>query len=168
MCDPLTISAAAAAALSMGQAAMTHIGTNRAYAANEQAANLGYAQDQNALGQQQVQLDQERSQSALDTAISTLQAQGQIAASASSSGLASSSLIHSVNASMFGIGRQVDAEKTNDFNTRQAIAASRTEADLKRQNQINSRTRSSGLELALGIAQAGAKGYSTYQSGRGA
>lgn len=165
MCDPVMIGAATAA-LSIGQAAMTYVGANQAYEANRQAANLSYAQDSNAIGRQQVQLDQERSESALDTAIASLQAQGEIAASAASSGLASSSIIRSVNAEMFGIGRNATAEEKNNLNRRVELASSRSEADLRRQNQINSRSRSSLLELGVNVGAGALQGYNAYSSAK--
>lgn len=165
MCDPVTIGAITLA-LSSAQAVATHVGTNQAYAANEDAANLTFARETDALNRQQTQLDKERSESVLDTAISTLQAQGAIAASASSSGLSSGSLIRSINTSMFGIGRNATAEEINDRSRRQELATSRTDAELRRQGQINSAPRSSLLELGLNLGSSALQGYNSYSSAK--
>ena len=157
MCDPMTIGAATMA-LSAASSVMGHVGTNQAYAANEDAANLTFARDTDALNRQKTQLDREGSERALDTAIASLAAQGEISASASSSGLSSSSLIRSVNTEMFGIGRQATAEDINDRGQRVELANRRTDADLNRQNRIRSAPKSSLLELGVNIGGAALSG----------
>jgi hypothetical protein len=152
MCGPAAIGAAAGG-LAVGEAVMTHIGTNQAYKANKKAANFNYANDLTTLGQKQVELDQEGSENAFDTAIATAREQGRITASASDQGLASSSIISSINAGMFGIGRQAEVERINDQNSRIQLGQERTGADIRRQSQINSKPRSSGLQLALGVGK---------------
>lgn len=167
MCDPITATAVATAALSVGQAVATHVGTNQAYHANEKAANYNYANDLTTLEQKRVELDQNRSENAFDTAIATAKEQGRIAASASDQGLGAVSIVGALNAGMFGIGRNAEVEDINDSNARLQLAQERTGADIRRQSQINSKPRSSALQLALGVGQgimdgvnagAGAKG----------
>lgn len=165
MCDPVSIGVATFA-LSSASAVMQHVGQNQAYEANRQAANLSLARDNDALNRQQVQLDQQRSENVLDTAITTLKSQGEIAASASSQGLASSSIVRSLNADMFGIGRQATAEQKNDLNQRVELANSRTDAQLRRQNQINSMRKSSLLELGVNLGQSALSGYNAYSGAK--
>jgi len=166
MCDPLTIGTAATLALSVGQQVLTHVGTNQAYKANQQAANYSFARDQEAINRQDAQLQAENSESAFDTAIAIAQDQGAIAASASTQGLAAGSIASQLNAGMFGVGRQATAEDINFRNQRQEIANSRTDAELRRQNQINSRPRSGALQLAVGIAGSAADAYSSFNKGK--
>jgi hypothetical protein len=157
----------ATAALAVGQAVTTHIGTNQAYSANKQAANYNYANDLTTLGQKRVELDQARSENAFDTAIATAREQGRIVASATDQGLAPTSITQQLNSAMFGIGRQAMAEDTNDQNARIQLAQERTGADIRRQSQINSKPRSSGVQLALGVGQGLLSGANTYKSAGG-
>ncbi len=152
MCDPISIGAATAA-LAVGTAVADHVGTNQAYEANRQAANYNYANDLTTLGQKRVELDQQKSENAFDTAIATARENGRIAASAGDQGLGSSSIVQQLNSGMFGIGRQAGAEDLNDRNTRIQLAQETTGADIRRQSQINSKSRSSGVQLALGVGK---------------
>lgn len=165
MCDPVTIGVATLA-LSAGEAVMTHVGTNQAYQANKDAANLSYAQESNAIGRQKAQLDSQRSEDVFDTAIATLKSQGEIAASASSQGLASSSIVRSLNADMFGIGRNATIEQRNNTNQQIELANSRTDAELRRQNQINSAPRSSLLQLGVNLGKSALQGYNAYSGAK--
>lgn len=166
MCAPIAI-AAATAALSVGSAVVQHIGTNQAYQANKLAANFNYANDLQNLGQKRVELDQERSENAFDTAIATAKEQGRIAASATDQGLAPTSIVQQLNASMSGIGRQAGVEDTNDQNARIQLAQEATGADIRRQSQINSKPRSSGIQLALGVGQGVLSGFNAYNGAKG-
>lgn len=166
MCDPVTISAAALFALQAGSQVAGHIGTNQAYKANQQAANYSFARDTEAINRQDAQLQAENSERSFDTAIAIAKDQGAIAASAATQGLAAGSIASQLNAGMFGIGRQATAEDVNFRNQRQEVANSRTDAELRRQNQINSRPRSGALQLALGIGEAAASSYSSYQGAK--
>lgn len=167
MCDPLTISAAAMFALGTAESVMTHVGTNQAYKANKEAANYSFARDTDAINRQDAQIQAENSERTFDTAIAIAKDQGAIAASASSrGGLSGSSIASQLNAGMFGVGRQATAEDINFRNQRTEIANSRTDAELRRQNQINSKPRSGALQLGLGIAKAGASAYQSYSSGK--
>lgn len=166
MCDPVTM-AAVTFAVGAGQAVMSHVGQNQAYAANKTAANLNYAQDRQAVGAQAVELDQERSEKALDTAVSTVKAQGEVSASAADMGLSSGSLIHAINADMFGIGRQEMSDLTNDQNSRLQLSRQLEGASITRQTTINSMRKSSGLDLILGVAKAGVSAAGAYNSAGG-
>jgi multidrug efflux pump subunit AcrA (membrane-fusion protein) len=159
VCDPVTIGIATAA-LAVGGAVMDHVGTNQAYHANELAANLNYAQQSNTLGRKAVELDQAKSEDAADTAIATARAQGEISASASDQGLGAPSVSSALHASMFGIGRQASIADLNDANARAQIAAERQGANLSRQSQIASKSRSSLLQLGLGVGGGILKGVS--------
>lgn len=165
MCDPVTIGVATFA-LSAASTSLEHIGTNQAYHANKDAANYSYARDMDAIGRQDSQLQQERSNEAMDTAIAALKARGDISASASDMGLSSNSIVSSLNASMFGIGRSAVIEEKNFTNQRIELANSRTDAEIRRQNQINSKPRSGLLQLALGIGDAALSGAGATSSAR--
>lgn len=165
MCDPVTIGAATLA-LSATQSVMTYIGTNQAYAANKEAANIDYAREQDALGRQQTQLQQENSEAAFDTALATLKAEGGVAASASSRGLAQSSVIRAVNSEMFGIGRQRTAEQQNFRARNVELANSRTDAAVRRQSRINSAPRSSILQLGVNLAGDALSGAGAYNNAK--
>jgi len=112
MCDPVSIGIATFA-LGATQSVMQHVGTNKAFEANQEASNLSYAQESNAIARQEAQTDRAYSENVLDTAITTLKAQGEVAAGASQQGLASSSIVRAINADMFGIGRQATVEEQN-------------------------------------------------------
>lgn len=165
MCDPITI-AAATFALGTTQAVAQHIGTNNIYEANRQASNYNFARETEAINRQDSQLQQERSQQAMDTAIATLKAQGDISASAGDMGLSGTSIARQINASMFGIGRQATTEEINFRNQRVELASSRTDAEIRRQSQINSKPRSSVGMLALGIGEAGLSATNAYKTAK--
>lgn len=165
MCDPLTIGVGVAL-LGAAQTVTEHIGTNAAYKANKQAANYSYARDTEAINRQDSQLQAEHSESAFDTAIAIAGESGRISASASESGLGSSSIASQLNAAMFGAGRQATAEDINFRNTRAEIASSRTDAELRRQAQINSKPRSGTLSLAIGLGQDAMSGFNAAQGAK--
>lgn len=165
MCDPVSIGIATFA-LGTAQAVSTQVGMNQAYEANRQAANYNYARDIEAANRQDSQLQQEHSQQVLDTAIAGLKARGDISASAADMGLAPSSISHQLNAGMFGLGRQATIEDKNFQNQRIEIANSRTDADIKRQSQINSKSKSNAAMLALGIGSSALQGVNSYNSAK--
>jgi len=165
MCDPVTIGLTTAA-LSIASTVTGYIGQNQAYEANRQASNLNYAREMEAVGRQQVQLDKKASENAFDTAIATVRAQGDISASASDRGLSTQSIAQQLNATMFGIGRQATAEDINDQSVRDNLAASKTDADLRRQSQINSVQKGSALSLAIGIGQGALSGVNAKNSAK--
>ena len=166
MCDPLTI-AAATAALSVGQTVMTHIGTNQAFQANKRAAHLDYANRFNVTEQQRQQLDAERSEKAFDTAIASIQSEGRISASASDLGLSSGNILSTINADMFGLGRQDSIDALNDQNARNQISNERRGAEIARNSKIASAPRSSGLALVLGVGKGVLEGAGAYKSAGG-
>jgi len=165
MCDPVSIGIATFA-LGATEAVSQHVGQNALYKANKQASNYNYAREVEAIGRQDSQLQQEHSQQVLDTAIAALKSQGAIAASASDMGLARGSILQQVNASMFGLGRDASAQERNFTNQRIEIANSRTDAELKRQNQINSVSKSNFAQLALGIGKAGVQAFGSYSAAK--
>ena len=166
MCDPITI-AAATFAVGAGQAVSGYFGAQEAYKANKQAANLSAAYQHDVIQQKSIQLDQEKSEKALDTAIATVRAQGQVAASASAMGVAPSSIVGAINADMFGIGRQAMADETNDRNARLQLSNELRGAEIERVSKINSVAKPGVLDLALGIAGAGLKGVDAYSTAGG-
>lgn len=161
MCDPLSL-AAVTTVLSVGGEALGFVGQNQLAAQNKTAANLAYAEDQNAISRRSAELDQTVSENAFDTAVTTAQEQGRISASAADRGLGSSSFISAINASQFGIGRQVSAELLNDQNARTQLASERQASGIRRDNQIRSVPKSNPLSLALGIGKGALAGFNTY------
>lgn len=154
MCDPLSIGVATFA-LGATQAVSSYVGQNAMAKANKEAANYNYAREIDAVNRQDSQLQQENSQQHFDTALTSLKARGDIAASASDMGLSSSSLISQVNANMFGVGRQASIEQRNFDNQRYELANSRVDADVRRVSQINKVPKATVASLVLGIGQAG-------------
>ena len=166
MCAPLIVGGLSAA-LSIGQTALGFVGQRQAFRANERAANLTAANERNILEQQRVQLDQERSETVLDTAIASAQSQGRISASASERGLGNASLIQSLNADMFGIGRQASTEEANDQNARNQLATQSQGITLDRNARVASVSKPSGLGLVLGIGSGVASGITSFQQAGG-
>lgn len=157
MCDPVSIGTAALMALTT---VTEHIGTNQAAAATEQAANIDFARESDALARDQVSLDQEKSEKAFDTAITAARSKGDIFTFGADTGASSTSLAQQLNASMFGIGREATADDINDTNARVEIANRRGDAQVRRQSRINSAPRSSTLSLLIGLGTAGVQGAS--------
>jgi cell division protein FtsL len=153
--------------LAIGQAGATYVGQKQAYSSNVTASNLTAANEYNILEQKRVQVDQERSESALDTAIAAAQSQGRITASASEQGLSNTSLIQALNADMFGIGRQASIESANDQNQRNQLSNESQGVELDRRARIASVSKPSGLSLVLGIGQGALGGISAYQGAGG-
>jgi N-acyl-D-aspartate/D-glutamate deacylase len=166
MCDPLSI-AAVTFAVGAGQQVSQYVGEKQAYSANKTAANLNFANQHDILQQKHIQLDQQNSENALDTAIATVKAQGEVAASAASLGMSSSSIVGALNADMFGIGRQYSAEQTNDQNQRVQLANESRGAEIARNSQIAAVAKPNLLNLGLGIGGAALKGASAYSSAGG-
>jgi hypothetical protein len=154
MCSPMAL-AAAAAALAIGGEVSKFVGQNQAAAANKQAANINYGRTIQATNDKAVQLDQAKSENAVDTAITSIQSEGRIAASASEQGLAPTSIVQALNANQFGIGRNVVAEDINDENARKQLTAQREGAQMTRYSQIASVPKGSVTGLVLGIGKAG-------------
>lgn len=164
MCDPVSLAAAATFALSAGEAVSSFVGQNALSKANKTAANYNYARDQEAIGRQDSQLQGEHSEKVFDTQIAELKSQGSIAASASDLGASGSSLASMVNASMFGIGRQATDENINFRNTRNEFTGAKTDAQLRRQNQINSMPKATTASLVLGLGKSAMAGYNAGQA----
>lgn len=153
MCSPGAL-AAGQAAVGIASAVAGHIGQKQAYKANREAAQYNFANRFNASETQRVQMDQERSEKAFDTAIAAVQAQGRIAASASEMGLSAGAAQQGFNSEMFGLGRQASVDDANDANQRVQLANERRGADIARISQINSVSKPSALGLVLGIGKA--------------
>jgi len=162
MCDPVSLGIATAA-MAATQSVASYVGMQQAYSANVEAANLGYANTQNSLMQENRQAGDKFSQQSLDSAIAAAKSQGQIANVESIQGGASSSVIQNINASMFGIGRQTAAEGANYADTREQIMQGNVDSQLKRESQINSVPQANPVSLILGLGSAAASGASTYQ-----
>jgi hypothetical protein len=166
MCDPLSI-AAVTFAVGAGQQVSQYVGEKQAYSANKTAANLNFANQHDILQQKHIQLDQQNSENALDTAIATVKAQGEVAASAASLGMSSSSIVGALNADMFGIGRQYSAEQTNDQNQRVQLANESRGAEIARNSQIMSVSKPEPPTSAWASEAAALKGAGAYTTAGG-
>jgi hypothetical protein len=150
MCDPVSIGVTTAA-LAVGTQVAGAVGQNKAAGANQTAANLTFANQQDTLRQQAVQIDQESSQKSFDTAITAIQSEGSIAASAGEQGLAPTSITQALNASMFGIGRQATADNVNADNERRQLTNQARGNDINRVSQISKVRKASTVGLLLGV-----------------
>lgn len=166
MCDPVSIGLATFA-VGAAQQGVEFLGERQAYKANKVAANLNYANQSDIISQKRVQLDQEHSENALDTAIATVKAQGSVAASAASMGMSSASIVGALNADMFGIGRQAGAEQANDNNQRLQLANEARGAAISRESQIMSVAKPGLLNLGIGFASSALKGAGAYSTAGG-
>lgn len=166
MCDPVTL-AVATFAVGAGQQITQYMGEQAAYKANKVAANLNYANQSDIIGQKKVQLDQEHSEKAVDTAIATVKAQGEVSASAATLGMSSASIVGALNADMFGIGRQFSTETANDQNQRLQLSNEQRGAAISRESQIMQVSKPGLLDLGLGIASSALKGASAYSTAGG-
>lgn len=162
MCDPMTL-AIATAALGVGESVSQYVGMNQQYEVNRQASNYNYARDREAINRQDVQLQEQNSQNVFETAIAAAQARGAVAVSAAEQGLGVPSIAGRLNAEMFGLGKQATTDQINFTNQRQELASNRTDAEIKRQNQINSKQKGSPLSLILGVGKAVVGGASDYK-----
>lgn len=165
MCDPGTIGLLTLA-LSGAEAVTSYIGGKQAASANETAANFNFAREHDAIGRQDVQLQQENSQKAADTAITQAAERGKIAVSAAEGGLAPSSMISQLNAGMFGIARGRDAELTNLTNQRQQLSENRVDAAIKRDSQIASMPKPTVASLVIGLGKAGLSAGNAYNTAK--
>ena len=166
MCDPATIGLVTFG-LGALQTGLSYVGQNQAAKANEKSANLTAANEFNTRQQQATELDQAKSERAVDTAITTAQSEGAISASASERGLGSQSLIQSLNASMFGIGRNASIEDLNDQNQRVQLGNEATGSEIRRQSRINSVQKGNPLSLVLGVGGAALSGATAYSNAGG-
>lgn len=162
MCSPMLL-AASTSALSIGQKFVQFQGQSQQAAAARTVAGLNFANRSNIVQQQSTQLDQERSEKALDSAITRVTTQGAISASASDLGYGSSSLISALNADEFGIGRIVAVDEVNDRNSRLQLSNELTAANIERVSTISRNPKPSKLALAIGIGQSIAGGASDYK-----
>lgn len=163
MCDP-TMIAAATTALSVGQKVLAYQGQSQQAASARTVAGLNFANRSNIVAQQSTQLDQERSEKALDTAITSVRTQGTISASASDLGYGPSSLISALNADEFGIGRIVAVDEVNDRNSRLPLSNELTGANIERVSAIARNPKPSKLGLAIGLGQSLTQGASDYKN----
>ncbi|WP_420381679.1 hypothetical protein [Novosphingobium sp.] len=143
---------------------MQTIGQNEAASNARTAANLNYAQTAGITQQKAGQLDQEKSQTAEDTAITTAKSQGEIANSAANQGLGAPTIASSLNAAMFGIGRQQGVADTNDLNARAQLAQEIEGAQVTRNSAIAGAPKASILGVGIGLGSDVLKGISAGQS----
>lgn len=165
MCDPLTLGIATAT-LAVGQVAMQAIGQNQLADSTRQAANLNYAEASNTAQQKAMQLDQEKSQTAEDTAIATARSQGAIANSASAQGLGAASISSAIHADMFGIGRQQSLADLNDTNARAQLAQEARGAAISRDTAIASAPKASVLGVGVGLGSAVLSGFNSFNTAK--
>lgn len=165
MCDPVSM-AVATTATSAASSYMGFAGQNQAAAANETAANLGYANSINGLNTQATQIDKQQSENTVTALINSVAARGRISAAASSQGMGGSTTAAQENAAEFASGRQLSIEDLNSQQERVQNANQRSGADLQRRSQIASVQPASTLSLVLGVANSALKGANQFsQSG---
>jgi hypothetical protein len=167
MCDPVSIGVATAA-VAVGGTVASAVGQNKAAGANQTAANMTFASQQDTLRDQAVQIDQESSEKSFDTAITAIQSEGAIAASAGEQGLAPTSITQALNASMFGIGRQASADDVNARNQRAQLTTEAKGNDISRISQIKKVRPMSTVGLALGVGQGILSGVNAGMSAKAA
>lgn len=161
MCDPLTAAVVASTVLSIATATASFVGQNEQAKNAKTIANLNYARESDAVGAQSRQQDQAQSENVFDTALAGIQAQGDITASASDQGLAPTSIAHSINASMFGLGRNASLEEKNANNRRLQLGTDLEGAGISRQASIAEHPKGSLITLGLQSASAIASGAGT-------
>lgn len=161
MCDPLSISAVTTA-VSMASAGMAYIGQNQQAAANQQAANVAYAQNENSAQQRYTQIGQEQSENTVNAAIARAKAQGGVSASASSFGFGEDTTGRLSQAADFASGRQLSLMDVNSENQRVATGDQEQANWLNRQSQINSVMPGNPLALGVNLAGDAAKGAADY------
>lgn len=159
MCSPQTASAIGQFS-PVGGAVLGYLGQNAAASANREAANISYAQNENAASQRYTQIGQEQSENTINAAIARARAEGSISASASSMGSDASTTGRQVQAADFATGMQLGRMDINSENQRIATADQEQVNWLNRQSQINSVAPQSplvlGVHLAANAAQAAA------------
>lgn len=163
MCNPALAIAAAGAALQIGQSVVQYKGQQFQSEQAATYANLNYANRYNIVQQQGTQLSEERSQKAMDSAIAAAQSGGRISASAADMGFSGASLEQSLNADLFGLGRQSESEAINDRNQREQLGNELTGAGIERASTIASHPKPSSLGLVLGIGQAVTQAAGSYK-----
>lgn len=166
MCDPVSM-AVATFAVGAGQTIAQYEGDKAAYNVNKTMANLNYANTSNVIVDKRVQLDEAKSENAVDTAIASIKAQGEVAAGAASMGLSGASISHALNADAFGIGRQWEAQDVNDQNQRLQLANEQYGAAISRESQIASKSKPGVLNLALGLGGDALKAAGAYTTAGG-
>lgn len=167
MCDPITaiaVLSTATAAVGVASAVSQYQGQKEAYSDNKEAANLGYAANENVAAQKGMQISQEQSQNTLQAAIARAKAEGRVSASASSFGGTYTTAARDVAGVDFQVGQQLGVANINTQNQRLALADQETSNWYDRQNQINSVAKASPAQLGIGIASAALQGASTYKS----
>lgn len=161
MCDPISL-AAAGSAVSAGSSIFGFLGQNAAAKANEQAANLGYANAWNQGQQEAHQIDQQQSVNTVNAIIEQRSRQGQISASASAFGQGAESTAGEEVATNVQASRQIGVAAENAQNQRLQVSNQLQSADLARRSQIMQVQPESPLSLVLGIAQSGIQGANTF------
>lgn len=166
MCDPATIGLTITA-VSATSAVMGFMGQNQAAHANEQAAQFGYSQTQNQLGEREAQIDQQQAENTVQAEIARRSAEGRISASAAAGGLDAATTGREANAADFAAGRGLSILDINSENQRLGVANDQTASFYRRQSQINQVLPQSPLTLALNLAKAGVQGYGAYMGAGG-
>jgi hypothetical protein len=166
MCSPVAL-AGVTGGVQAASSVFGFMGQNQAAKLNTQAANLGYANNINALNTQATQINQQQSENTVSSLIDSVAARGRISAAAGSEGAGGSSTASQMNAAEFSAGRNLAVEDLNSQNARVQNANQRSGADLQRRSQIASVQPASPLSLVLGLANAGISGAKQFSEAGG-
>jgi len=151
LCDPVSLTAMTFAT-GAAKSVLGFIGQNQAAEANKQAANAAFANTSNSLAEQRVQIDRQQSENTVSAMINAAANRGKVSASASSMGADAATTTQLVNAGNFDVGRALSIADTNSESMRIRNSQDLTDANIKRQSQINQVLPQSPLELALNLS----------------
>lgn len=167
MCDPtgglLTMSVASAL-IGVGTAYTGFKAQQQMAVDNAAAANLQYAREREAFSARSSEMDQQRTENALDRAIEARAAEGRIAASGAERGLSGASIATQLNVADVGAGRAFAIDALNFDNAREQLSRDIVGADITRQSQIASVPKPSSASLLLGVGSGVLQGANTYGS----
>lgn len=166
MCDPLTIALVTTAA-SAGSAIMSFQGQRAAKKANDQAANMTYANTYNELGNRNIQIDQQQSENSVEAAINQHVLQGRISASAGAMGLTGGTTKSLEVSAANQVGRALSLERLTSENQRIQQGTEYNAAGIRRVSQINSVAKPSIAKLGFDLAKSGLQGANAYSDAGG-
>lgn len=163
MCDPVTL-AVIATTVSAGSAYLGYQGQQQAAADGQAAANINFAQRNEALSAERAQVDASRTEDAVDREIESAKSSGRIAASINEMGLGGQTGTQLVNTNAFETGRASSISELNFQNQREQIQRGVRGAEITRAGDMAASRKPSSLGLILGLGEAGLRGRSTYDA----
>lgn len=164
--SPSAIGAATAGVGALGSIA-GFFGAQSAHHAAVQSANLNYAAEDQKAQLENSQLSSQQSEGALTDAVAEAQAQGRIAASASSLGLGVYSSHALFSEAAAGYNRTIGINDANYSNQRAGIQTDLEGASLRRSSAIAAAPRANLGTLALGLAGNVLQGASVFAAAGG-